>query len=102
MTTTPPSPSSEPDDAMSPAEMNEIAAQAVPAKVRRAPKYKSFFLVGALVGIIGGVWFGLWLSSDDMINRWIYVTVIVLGTTLVTVLLAGAAAVWADRRSTRR
>lgn len=102
MTTTPPSPSSEPDDAMSPEEMNEIAAQAVPAKVRRAPKYKSFFWVGALVGIIGGLWFGLWLSPDGMVNRWIYVTVTVLGTTLVTVLLAGAAAVWADRRSTRR
>ena len=100
MSTTPSS-SSQPDDAMSPEEINEIAAQAVPATVRRAPRYKSFFQVGALVGIIVGVWFGLWLSPDGMINRWIYVTVTVLGTTLVTVLLAGAAAVWADRRSNR-
>ena len=101
MTTTPPSQPAEPDDAMSAEEMNEIAAHAVPGTVRRAPKYKSFFWVGALVGIIAGLWFGLWLSPDGMINRWIYVTVTVLGTTLVTVLLAGAVAVWADRRSTR-
>ena len=109
MTTTPSSPSPEPDDAtspepsdaMSPEEMNEIAALAVPATVRRAPKYKSFFWVGAVVGIILGLWFGLWLSPDGMVNRWIYVTVTIFGTTLVTVLLAGAAAVWADRRSTR-
>ena len=102
MTTTPPSQPADSDDAMSAQEMNEIAAQAVPAKVRRAPKYKSFFWVGALVGIILGIWFGLWLSTEGMVNRWIYVTVTVLGTTMVTVLLAGGAAVWADRRSARR
>ncbi|SDB93489.1 hypothetical protein SAMN05216410_1024 [Sanguibacter gelidistatuariae] len=90
-----------PDAALSPEQIDEIAAQAVPATIRRAPKYKSFFWVGALVGIVVGVWFGLWVSTDGMINRWIYVTVTAVGVTMVTVLLAGLAAVWADRRSTR-
>lgn len=90
-----------PDAALTPEQIDEIAAQAVPATIRRAPRYKSFFRVGALVGIVLGVWLGLWVSSEGMVNRWIYVTVTTLGVTMVTVLLAGLAAVWADRRSTR-
>lgn len=102
MSTTPSSSASVPDDAaLSPAQIAEIAAHAVPATIRRAPKYKSFFWVGAVVGIVVGVWLGLTVSSGGMINRWIYVTVTTFGVTLVTVLLAGLAAVWSDRRSTR-
>ena len=93
--------SSVPDDAPSSEQIDEIAEHAVPATIRRAPKYSSFFWMGALVGIVVGVWFGLWVSDDGMVNRWIYVTVTALGVTMVTVLLAGLAAVWADRRSIR-
>lgn len=90
------------DDALTPAQIEDISAHAAPATVRRAPRYKAFFWVGALVGIAIGVWFGLWVSPDAMINRWIYVLVTVFGTTMVTVLVAGLLAVAADRRSVRR
>lgn len=75
-----------------------IAASAQPATIRRAPRYRAFFWTGALLGIVLGVALGLWVSSENLVNRWIYVLVTTLGTTLVTVLLAGACAVWVDRR----
>jgi hypothetical protein len=75
-----------------------IAATAQPATIRRAPRYRAFFWTGALLGIVLGVALGLWVSSENLVNRWIYVLVTTLGTTLVTVLLAGACAVWVDRR----
>ena len=75
-----------------------IAATAQPATIRRAPRYRAFFWTGALLGIVLGVALGLWVSSENLVNRWIYVVVTTLGTTLVTVLLAGACAVWVDRR----
>lgn len=87
---------------LSDAQIAAIAATAVPATVRRAPRYKGFFWTGALVGIVLGVFFGLWLSYDGMVNRWIYVVVTVLGTTLVTVLLAGALAALVDKRGASR
>lgn len=83
---------------LSDAQIAAIAATAQPATVRRAPRYKGFFWTGALVGIVLGVFFGLGLSYDGMVNRWIYVVVTVLGTTLVTVLLAGALAALVDKR----
>lgn len=79
-----------------------IAATARPATIRRAPRYRGFFWTGALVGIVLGVVFGLGLSYDGMVNRWIYVTVTVLGTTLVTVLVAGALAALVDKRGATR
>jgi len=79
-----------------------IAATAQPATVRRAPRYRAFFWTGALLGIVLGVALGLWVSSESLVNRWIYVLVTTLGTTLVTVLLAGACAVWVDRRGAAR
>lgn len=75
-----------------------IAATAQPATIRRAPRYRAFFWTGALLGIVLGVALGLWVSSENLVNRWIYVLVTTLGATLVTVLLAGACAVWVDRR----
>jgi hypothetical protein len=86
------------DVPLSDAQLAAIAASARPATVRRAPRYKAFFWTGALVGIVLGVVFGLGLSYDGMVNRWIYVVVTVLGTALVTVLLAGALAALVDKR----
>jgi hypothetical protein len=86
------------DGPLSDAQLAAIAASAQPATVRRAPRYKAFFWTGALVGIVLGVFFGLGLSYDGMVNRWIYVVVTVLGTALVTVLLAGALAALVDKR----
>lgn len=90
------------DGPLTDAQLAAIAATAQPATVRRAPRYKGFFWTGALVGIVLGVVFGLGLSYDGMVNRWIYVVVTVLGTTLVTVLLAGALAALVDRRGAAR
>lgn len=92
-----------PDDvAMTPEELDRIRDTAVPATMRRAPRYRAFFAIGAVIGIIAGIALGLWFSYDGMANRWIYVTVIVLATTLITVLLAGLAAVALDRRGARK
>ena len=90
------------DGPLSDEQLAAIAATAQPATVRRAPRYKGFFWTGALVGIVLGVIFGLGLSYDGMVNRWIYVVVTVLGTALVTVLLAGALAALVDRRGAKR
>lgn len=87
---------------LSDAQLAAIAASARPATIRRAPRYRAFFWVGALVGIALGVPFGLGLSYDGMVNRWIYVVVIALGTTLVTVLVAGALAALVDKRGAAR
>lgn len=78
-----------------------VAASAQPARLRRAPRYRAFFWTGAIVGIALGIALGLTVSDPGMINRWIYVLVIVLGATLVTTLVAGLLAVLADRRSAR-
>lgn len=90
------------DGPLSDAQIAQIAASAQPATVRRAPRYTAFFWTGALVGIALGIPFGLGLSYDGMVNRWIYVVVTVLGTTLVTVLVAGALAALVDKRGAAR
>jgi hypothetical protein len=91
-----------PDDgALTPDELERIRDVAVPATLRRAPRYRAFFAIGAVVGIVAGIALGLWFSYDGMVNRWIYVTVIILATTLMTVLLAGLVAVAIDRRGAR-
>lgn len=89
------------DGPLTDAQIAAIAATAQPAIIRRAPRYRVFFWTGALVGIVLGVVLGTWLSFDGMVNRWIYVTVTVLGTTLVTVLCAGGLAVLTDKRSAK-
>lgn len=79
-----------------------------PARIRRAPRYRGFFTVGAVVGVVVGVVLGVWLSgiaSEEgplLLKPGVFVSVIVLGTTAFFVLLAGALAVLADRRSLRR
>lgn len=83
------------------AQLPDLDATAQPARLRRAPRYRAFFWTGALVGIVLGIALGLTISEPGMINRWIYVVVIIGGTTLVTTLVAGLLAVLADRRSIR-
>jgi hypothetical protein len=84
----------------------EIESVVDPATIRRAPKYKAFFLTGAVVGIVLGlvVWV-LWMGSPEsggVLKPGVYLTVVVLGTTTLTTLVAGALAIWADKRSLRR
>jgi hypothetical protein len=93
-----PSHGTDPDD---PDDIAALESSAQPARLRRAPRYRAFFWTGALVGIALGIILGVWISDPDMINRWIYVLVVVFSTTLVTTLVAGSLAVLADRRSTR-
>jgi hypothetical protein len=81
-----------------------------PARVRRAPRYPAFLTVGAIVGIVGGLWLGRFLvSSVDpsgtgsaLLKPGVFVTVTVLAATTFTMLLAGLIAVLLDRRSVRR
>ncbi|WP_407319313.1 histidine kinase [Isoptericola halotolerans] len=79
-----------------------------PARVRRAPRYRAFFTVGAVVGVVLGTVLGVWLTgiaTDDgalLLKPGVFVSVIVLSTTTLGVLVAGALAVLADRRSLRR
>jgi hypothetical protein len=88
----------------------DVSAVVDPTTVRRAPRYRAFFWLGALLGIVLGAAFGLYLvtSTDPadiggpLQKPGVYVTVIVLATTTVTVLLAGLVAVLLDRRSVRR
>ncbi|MDO8143428.1 MULTISPECIES: hypothetical protein [Isoptericola] len=79
-----------------------------PTRVRRAPRYRAFFTVGAIVGLVVGVVAGTWLTSvavDEeilLLKPGVFVSVFTLGTTTLFVLLAGGLAVLADRRSLRR
>lgn len=81
-----------------------------PGRVRRAPRYRAFFTVGSVVGVVVGLWLGLWLvdqvaassGGPPVLKPGVFVVVVLVATTTVSVLLAGLAAVLADRRSMRR
>ncbi|MFI8526423.1 hypothetical protein ACIGB8_18350 [Promicromonospora sukumoe] len=76
-----------------------------PATVRRAPRYKAFFMTGALVGLVLGLLLSLYLvgspSGSGLMKPGVYITVLTAFVTMVTTLLAGLFAVIADRRSLR-
>ncbi|QDW62188.1 hypothetical protein [Oerskovia sp. KBS0722] len=84
----------------------EIESMIDPTTIRRAPRYKAFFTAGALVGVVVGLCLGItWLGSPEsrgVLKPGVYLTVVVLGTTTLTTLVAGALAIWADKRSLRR
>jgi hypothetical protein len=88
----------------------EVGSVVDPTTVRRAPRYRAFFWLGGVLGVVLGAAFGLYLvtSTDPadvggpLQKPGVYVTVIVLATTMVTELLAGLVAVLLDRRSLRR
>jgi len=80
-----------------------------PADVRRAPRYKAFFVVGVLAGVVLGLALGLYLLStydparDQPLSKpGVWLTVTIIGTTTATTLLAGLLATVLDRRSIRR
>ncbi|WP_265520265.1 hypothetical protein [Oerskovia flava] len=116
MSTNAPAPSPAPDgdaptERVEPTETSgapsvEIESAVDPATVRRAPRYRAFFWTGAIAGIVlGSVLAAVLLSNPQasgLLKPGVYFTVTVLGTTMVTVLLAGLWAVLADRRSLRR
>jgi hypothetical protein len=98
----------EQDDANEGVRGEEVEIESVvdPSTIRRAPKYKAFFLTGAVVGLLAGfviwvVWMGS-PASGGVLKPGVYLTVLVLGTTTLTTLVAGALALWADKRSLRR
>jgi len=81
-----------------------------PARVRRAPRYSVFLTIGAVVGIVAGIWLGQYLvTSVDpsgtgavLLKPGVFISVIVLATTALSMLLAGLVAVVLDRRSIRQ
>lgn len=101
-----PDPPEQPENAAPPESSEHLLVD--PTRVRRAPRYRGFFTVGAVVGVVVGVVLGVWLSgiaTDSgplLLKPGVFVSVIVLGTTTFFVLLAGGLAILADRRSLRR
>ncbi|MBD7918539.1 phage holin family protein [Cellulomonas sp. Sa3CUA2] len=100
-------PSGHPDEA-------ELARAAVPASVRRAPRYGAFMVAGALVGVVVALVVAFATSHDSGVSsqdggilpflggqngvRW----VLALTGAVVGAFVGGALAVLADRRSLRR
>jgi hypothetical protein len=105
--TAPPAGDQVQDDAQDDAAQDDVVL-VDPARVRRAPRYRAFFTLGAVVGVIVGVVLGVWFTGigteqgSGLLKPGVYVSVVVLGSVTFFVLLAGALAVLADRRSLRR
>ncbi|MFC8921133.1 histidine kinase [Cellulosimicrobium sp. NPDC057127] len=75
------------------------------ATVRRAPRYRAFFTVGILLGLVVGLGVGgAWLQSPaaaPVFKPGVYFTVILVACTALGAGVAGVWAVIADRRSLR-
>ncbi|GIG40313.1 histidine kinase [Cellulomonas phragmiteti] len=107
-------PAADPGVAAATPDEAELARVAVPAAVRRAPRYGAFMVAGALVGMVVGLVVVLATSGSSGVTgddggvlpflggqngvRW--VLAVALGT--LGVFAGGAVALVADRRSTRR
>ena len=87
------------DDALPSPE--ELRAVAEPAVVRRAPRYRSFVLAGALVGMLLAVVLVLVVPGDQALGRGPVLVFVALTAVAVTALLGAVVAVLVDR-STRR
>ncbi|MCL1871292.1 MAG: hypothetical protein FWF90_12870 [Promicromonosporaceae bacterium] len=92
-----------------PADDVEIRSFVDPATVRRAPRYKPFFIVGVVAGIVIGLAFGEHLLNTFVPGRdlplgkpGVWLTVVVMGTTALTTLITGVLLITIDRRSMRR
>lgn len=70
-----------------------------PAVVRRAPKFKSFVLVGILTGLVLGLIIALFVFREPQ-NRTFLVLMFTFELTLITTLTALIWAVVSERRST--
>lgn len=79
------------------------AASAEPVAViqRRAPKLKSFFWVGAIVGILIGLINGISTSNPTDFNRGVYITVSVAFATMITTLITAAIVLVLEKRSVK-
>lgn len=107
-------PAAPPGAADVPPDEAELARVALPATVRRAPRYRAFLVAGALVGAVVGVVVafataaGSGLTGDDggvlpfLGGQNGVRAVLALSGALVGLLAGGVAALLADRRSTRR
>ena len=84
----------------------EIETVVDPTTVRRAPRYRAFFTVGVLLGLVVGLGIGgAWLQSPGaapVFKPGVYFTVIVVTCAALGAGVAGLWAVIADRRSLRR
>lgn len=87
---------------LTPEQLADIESNAIPAIKRRAPKYKAFFWVGAIVGIVLGLILGIQSSSPGMQNRAVFLTVTVAFTTMIVCLISGFIALQLDNRSAAR
>jgi hypothetical protein len=101
-----PGPQPTADDAADvPADEVEIEEVVDPTTVRRAPRYRAFFTVGIVLGLVVGLGVGgAWLQSDaaqGVFKPGVYFSVILLTCTALGAAVAGAWAVIADRRSLR-
>ncbi|UZN02587.1 histidine kinase [Cellulomonas sp. S1-8] len=112
-----PRPDPRPDDVPVPGDVPseaELARVAIPATVRRAPRYGAFIVAGALVGVLAGLVLALLTADGSGVGdsgggvlpfldgqagvRWI----LALTLGVVGAFVGGGLAVLADRRSTRR
>lgn len=92
-------PAPDDDDALpSPEELRDVAE---PAVVRRAPRYRSFVLAGALVGVLLAVVLVLVVPGDQPLGRGPVLVFVGLTAVAVMALLGAVVAVLVDR-STRR
>ncbi|WP_454041652.1 hypothetical protein [Cellulosimicrobium sp. Marseille-Q8652] len=93
------------DAAAVPADEVEIEDVVDPTTVRRAPRYRAFFTVGIVLGVVVGLGVGgAWLQSDavrGVFKPGVYFSVILLTCTALGAAVAGVWAVVADRRSLR-
>ncbi|WP_029069430.1 hypothetical protein [Jonesia quinghaiensis] len=79
-----------------------IQANAVDARVRRAPRLSAFFTVGAVLGVVLGFIAGFSLSKPEATNRWVSIVITTVAITTVFVLSSGWLATVLDARSVKR
>ncbi len=100
MTSSPsPDPTRGPATPPSEAELRRIAR---PATVRRAPKFRAFIVVGALVGIVLGSIIGAVASVGLLQNQTPAIVMSAIGLGGFGALAAAGIAVWVDHRSSMR
>jgi hypothetical protein len=80
----------------------ELRLVARPATVRRAPRFRAFIVVGALIGIAIGALLGAIGPTGLLQNRTPSVVISAIGLGGFGALAGAGLAVWSDSRSTAR